>query len=331
MSTVHVDFGVTATGRWIAWLRDRLDRFELTALRIAVIYTAFGLAALFVFDVLIVPDLSEPLLSQVQAVKGAVEVIASAVLIFALTRRSRRQLQDATAELRQKRDELDLLHRVFRHNLRNDVNIIQGLAGLAQDGTASPETRERCARIAATTEKMTRYIKQVRRVRQVTAEGGHLASIDLSTTLRGLLADESVVPPEVALSAEIPDSVFVLANPMLEDAVSELVANAVTHNDADVPWLSVAVDPAAGPEGMTELRIGDDGPGLPAAEVQALRRARDSQVLHSTGMGLWFVDWVITHSGGGLAIERADESGTELRLRLPEAEVDEQVASRLAV
>lgn len=304
---------------WTALIAHRIPRVELTAGRIAGIYILFGMAALVVSDVVFVTYLSEPLLSQVQAVKGGVEVLLSGGLIFLLTRRSRGQLHDAAEEIEQHRNELQFLHRVFRHNLRNDLNIIQGHADFPDHKTVSAEIRSRCEHVLDTTEKMTTYIDEIRRIRQVTGGNAQVKRLSLSTTIHSMLDDHPHVTDDVIVTTSIPDDVDVEVNYMLDAAIHELVTNAITHTTDRVPVVTITVDPDAGPPGMVEVRIADNGPGLPAAEVDALEGNRDSQLHHSTGLGLWFVDWVITHSSGDLAVISADESGTELRIRLPRA------------
>jgi len=57
---------------------------RLTPARIAAIYLAFGLLGLLVSDVLLVAFVEEPLLGTLQAVKGVVEVLATALLLYVL-------------------------------------------------------------------------------------------------------------------------------------------------------------------------------------------------------------------------------------------------------
>jgi hypothetical protein len=65
---------------------------ELSPMRIAGIYAVFGFGALFVSDLLLPRYLSTHLLAQVQALKGAIEILLTAGLIYVLTHYSERQL-----------------------------------------------------------------------------------------------------------------------------------------------------------------------------------------------------------------------------------------------
>lgn len=63
--------------------------WELTPLSGALLYLVFGFVSLYVSDVVFVRYFSEPMLSQVQAVKAGVEVFLTGVLVFLLIRKSR--------------------------------------------------------------------------------------------------------------------------------------------------------------------------------------------------------------------------------------------------
>ena len=66
---------------------------RLTPVRIAALYATFGLALLVVSDYVLPRLVTDPqLLRELQAVKGAVEILASAVLVYALVASAQREL-----------------------------------------------------------------------------------------------------------------------------------------------------------------------------------------------------------------------------------------------
>lgn len=302
---------------WTTWIGDAAGRIELTATRITLIYAVFGMVALFLSDVLFVQYFSEPLLSRVQAVKGAVEVVLTAGLIFVLTHRSRRQLQAANERVERQRDELRLLHRVFRHNLRNNLNVISGNADLINREASGKPIDERCQRIIETCEQILAYTEKARRIRKVTGGDGGRRTVDLAGTIHQILDEHPRVNGDLEVTTAIPAGTEVEANPMLEEAIRELVTNAIKHNDAESLTVTIDLVPQASASRMATVRIRDNGPGIPDTEIESLHRDRETQLLHSTGMGLWFVDWVVSHSGGELDIEREPGRGTDVYLRLP--------------
>jgi len=74
---------------------SRITRFgsRLTPVRIAVLYATFGLVLLVVSDVVFPWLVADPqLLRELQAVKGAIEVLASAALVYGLVASAQREL-----------------------------------------------------------------------------------------------------------------------------------------------------------------------------------------------------------------------------------------------
>lgn len=97
----------------------------------------------------------------------------------------------------------------------------------------------------------------------------------------------------------------------LRSAVQNLVANAVAHARSEV-----RVESRPG-----EIRVSDDGPGLPAS-LEALSRPYDVSTFEtsvrqvSTGLGLSIARSVAEAHGGGLRLEGSGEGGTVLVLEI---------------
>lgn len=314
MSTTEARASIQASP--FEWVQRVGAQYSLTPGRIAVIYAALGLVALYISDVVFVRYLSDPLLSRLQAIKGFVEVLLTALLIFGLTRRSHRQLRARKHHVERVKDELRLLHRVMRHNLRNDLNIIHGHANLAKRAIDDGAPDEHCDTILDTTEDMIEYTDHARRIRKVSETTRARQPIDLSSLVHRIVASHPRVTAEVGVTTSVPEDVAVEANPLLEDAVAELVTNAIKHNAASTPRVAIDVT-VTGDEGV-DLCIEDNGGGIPEAELDALSAAHEDQTRHSAGLGLWFVDWTATHSGGELTIENRG-TGTRVCLSLPAA------------
>lgn len=304
---------------WYNWVRRWLGGVELTASRITLIYAVFGMLALYLSDVLFVRYFSEPVLSQLQAVKGGVEVVVTAGLIFVLTSRSRRQLRAASREVERQRDELSMLHRVFRHNVRNHLNVIQGNTELLREDFAEHPALERCEQIITTCKKILQYAEQARRIRRVSADETGVLTVDLAETIQQVITDHPQVDDTIEITNAVPRGVNVQAHTMLEEALAELLTNSINHNEAPTPTINIELVSEEPLSHTAEFCITDNGLGIPETEIQALQQKRETQLLHSTGMGLWFVDWVIKNSKGELDIFSEKEHGTKVTIQLPVA------------
>lgn len=305
----------------VAFSSARTDRvfphLEFTPGRIAGVYAVFGVAALVASDVLFPVYLSDPVLAQVQALKGFGEIVLTAGLIFALTRRSHIRLRNQTRQAKQARDELNLLHRVMRHNLRNDLNVIHGYINMVKPDIEDETIATYCEKILATTTGMIQYSEHVRRIRKVTDISPHRPTIDLAALITRVQSSNQALSNGVEVTTDVPEDVHVTANPMLEEAVDELITNAVAHNDAPTPRVNIEV--RFTDDDMVDIRITDNGPGIPEEELEMVRTNPAHKTQHSKGLGLWFVDWTVRHSGGQFHIEPRDTGGTRAVIRLHRA------------
>lgn len=294
----------------------RLPVFEWTPARITGLYLLLGFAALVVFDVLVVPLLDDPLLASVQAGKGGLEVLATGGFIYLLTRRSRAQLRRKNTVLERQREELEVLHRVLRHNLRNALTVITGTAAyLRTTATLDSEGVDHCERIEARAERLAAMVEQASRIRRITESEGHRVTVDLAETVHDVVERYD---DRADVSVDVPANETVAVNRLFEDAVGELVENAVQHGDGERPTVDVEAHVA---NGTVRLTIADDGPGVPAHVRQVFDRGEFDQLLHLEGMGLWFAYWTITDAGGTFAIRDDDRGGTTVELTLQRATV----------
>lgn len=297
---------------------DRVPSFDLTPKRILLGYLMLGFTALYLSDVLVVRYLSDPLLTQVQAVKGAVEVLLTGAFIYLLTVRREDQLQDRREDIERQRQELQVLHRVFRHNLRNDLNIIQGYVGLLCDGDDGQIDDSACETIGQTLDRVERYTTNAERINRITTQGDTRSHFVLSDCIPAV-CEPYEVPGEVEIQYDIPrNGPVVEANGRFIDCIEEFLINAVQYTDATPVQIRVSVSRTAGPLDTVELRIADNGPGIPEVEKRAFREGQEGDILHLSGMGLWYVAWTMQYSGGSLDLEENAAGGTTAVLRVPE-------------
>ena len=125
--------------------------------------------------------------------------------------------------------------------------------------------------------------------------------------------------PDVTFEWDLPEKQCVLAASKLDVALDHVVRNAVEHNDAADPHVSVTIE---GPtdDGEVEVVVADSGPGIPEVEREVLLEGDESPLKHSSGLGLWILNWIITRSGGRIEFDENDPRGSRVTLALPAAE-----------
>lgn len=206
------------------------------------------------------------------------------------------------------------------HNLRNPLAGIRGLAEITRDDLpASSELREHQSRILATVDQFERWVRellqsttpaQVRRVRQPVRpvlEGVATALVPMGEA-RGvaLRIDASGCPPQADIDRQ-----------HLEQAIIALVTNALeaTPSGGRVD-VGAAVQER---EGVWELLVADDGPGVPDNLHQRIFEPQFTTKRGGTGIGLAMVAQVARGHAGSVRVENA---------RMPRAPVPTGVSER---
>jgi PAS domain S-box-containing protein len=206
-----------------------------------------------------------------------------------------------------------LLNRVLRHNLRNDLNVLLGVGSHLQSGVADDdelvalgERIERTTTQLLDTSEQARELEQNARREREPRRLAPAALFDAATD--GLPADAAV---DTAVRTER----GVCAGPELEQAVTELVRNAVAHNPDAEPWVELE---ATDDDEWVELTVRDDGPGIDDMEAAAIDAGEETELIHCSGLGLWLVNWIVTRYGGSFGIRSVDDgTGSVASVRLP--------------
>jgi signal transduction histidine kinase len=233
------------------------------------------------------------------------------------------QRRTSTAELKAERerarrltDRLSVLNRVLRHDIRNAVNVIQGNTQLVRSGSREIDTLvDTIDRKADELEALSERARNLEELLERDTLEPH--PVELGATLQAKAHRLENEYPDLTIQTDIPRDVTVRAVDLLDEALDELLENAIEHNDAEQPSVSVTVD-AAGPD-QVRIRIEDNGPGIPESERRAIRRGRETELAHASGLGLWFVRWVMELSDGELAIHDGETGGTVVEMTLPDA------------
>jgi signal transduction histidine kinase len=215
---------------------------------------------------------------------------------------------------RRRQQRIQVLNRVLRHNLRNDVNAASGYIDVLTDGGDDVEQyRDRAKGILnglVTIGKKARDIEQVLAADPLSDGPSPLADV-VEEAVESVRADYD----DVAVTVNVPPETTVRINrTVLQAILAELIENAVEHGDANVIDVEYDTDRAA-------LIVADDGPGIPDHEIEVLDSARETALEHGSGLGLWLVKWGTDMFGGTVTFE-TEGSGTRAVVELPTDLVD---------
>ncbi|GAB7094742.1 hypothetical protein JCM30237_18950 [Halolamina litorea] len=221
--------------------------------------------------------------------------------------------QDVTdAQVRDR--QLQILDRYLRHNVRNKMNVVNGLADSVRE-EGDPSVAAYADTIERTGLTLLRNMEKEHVITNFLRQDPEPTTTDLMGLLGSTVADVREQYPAASVTLSGPGSVSVEAVPQLSTALAELVRNAIIHNDSASPTVEVTVE--AGEEAV-RVHVADDGPGIPEMESEVLADAdAETVVNHGQGLGLWLVYLVVSHSGGSLNFAEREPEGTVVTVELP--------------
>ncbi|MFC7082392.1 hybrid sensor histidine kinase/response regulator [Halorussus caseinilyticus] len=212
-------------------------------------------------------------------------------------------------ELARRNEQLAILNQILEHDIRNDMNVVRGTAELLRErvGDDHVEFVDRMLENSQHVVELTETVSTL--LETITGEQDpDLEPVDAGRMLEAELrkARTSHDCATFVVDGGIPE-VTVRANSMLSSVFSNLLNNAVQHNDTDDPHVEVGVEVG---DGAATIRIADDGPGIPSERREAVF-GRGEQGIDSegTGIGLYLVDTLVSQYGGSVRVEDNDPRG----------------------
>jgi len=227
---------------------------------------------------------------------------------------------DITARER-RRQQLEVLNRVLRHNLRNDAGVVHGYADFLADRLEDDEL----VRMADAIERRSAALESLgekARTVETLLDGESRTDLAVGSLVERVVADARAAHPDADVSVDVrTDEAASVAERSLEAAVENLVENALQHHDGEGveradggAWAAVTVDLV---DDALVVRVADDGPGIPDAERDAIAAGEETDLQHGSGLGLWVVHWAVATLGGEVTYANREPRGTVATLRLP--------------
>lgn len=223
---------------------------------------------------------------------------------------------DMTKE-RQYTRSLSLLSRVLRHNIRNDINVIQGYVQLLSDRVT---TDEETAQFKMVQDRLDKIVERAHTARKLeyllTRDDDVTSTVRISSYLQDAVAAiQQQYPDATVVGPTIEAPYRATANHAVGDAFDKIIENGIVHNTSETPVVEVTIEET--PTAVV-VYISDNGPGISASNPDELfGRCETSPLNHGDGMSLFFVDALLKTYGGQVWVEEQDESGTTFGLSFP--------------
>ena len=199
------------------------------------------------------------------------------------------------------------------HQLRNPVAGMLSLAEAVDSAATEQERKARLAELKEAAQRTARLTTQMLAIERIKGSGDErFETLDLNE----LASEVATRNAEKALKADLEFNfnradapIMVLANRvMIEEAIENLIDNAIKHGGADLTRVEITVTARAG--GGT-LSVSDDGQGIPREDVPtAVERFGQVHPSSGSGLGLAIVSEIASMHGGSLEISGSDQGAT---------------------
>lgn len=206
--------------------------------------------------------------------------------------------------------------RLLRHDVRNDAQLIQGYADLME--------REPDAEGLDEIRSAARHVIRLTQLSQAFDDDGEgLRVRELAPVLQDVVQtlEERFPDADLRLVEPVPEA-HVRADDLLENVFENIARNAIQHSDDPAPRVRIHVteDP-----GRVQIRVVDDGPGVPPEDQARLFSADLERSPGEGGIGLYLVSVIVDRYEGRVELEHTGSEGSTFLVELPTTDPEEPV------
>jgi len=205
-----------------------------------------------------------------------------------------------------------VMNRILRHDLRNDMNVVVGHAEMLCDHeerhvAGHAETiRKKALSLVNLGDKVRTIDKQLHGVER------DLRQVHLSQIVREEIDTLHEQYPSVIIRSRIEEA-SIIGNTLVRIAISNVLDNSIEHNDNSCPEIEIDVSYREETD-RVQVEISDNGPGIPEGEKRAITNEAETPLEHISGLGLWLVKWIVDGMDGTLSITENSPRGTVVTL-----------------
>lgn len=220
-------------------------------------------------------------------------------------------------EARERRELLEYLNALLRHEVLNSANVVQGWAEILESQlAAADEPTTKVEIIQRQTDEISKIVEDVRVLIRANEESTSYRRTDLVEIVVEASRKLDDRQEAVDIERDLPDQVTIESSELLPRAFENLLRNAVEHND-DSP-ATVALSAETTDETVT-VRIADDGPGIPDDLQDGLFTPTIDRRDDQSRLGTVIVGRLVDQHDGAVEIVETGPAGTTIDVTLPRA------------
>jgi signal transduction histidine kinase len=166
--------------------------------------------------------------------------------------------------------------------------------------------------------RITDLVEDVRVVMDTVTGEHHRTVVELSELVAEEVEHARDRFPAATFETDIQPNVEAVGNTTFRAVITNLLQNAVEHNDTDSPTVGVSVYTEAR---RARIEVADDGPGFPdGLQERVFERGEKDPTSRGMGIGLYLVEVLVEAVDGSVSIEDNEPRGAvvTVELQLPE-------------
>jgi CheY-like chemotaxis protein len=203
-----------------------------------------------------------------------------------------------------------VLTRVLRHNIRNDISAVRGRAEVLSE-RGERELEDHAETILDLCDGLIDISEKARAVESVVEYDEGPRRQSLAGVLDRSLDEVRARHPAATIAVDRDGSPDVWGHPDIDDAVGNVLENLLSHATSEEPRVDLGV---TADDETVHIAIDGNGATVPRTEVEAIRAGEETALKHASGVGLWLAYLVLDRSGGAMQFNPDPETAVELRL-----------------
>jgi len=232
--------------------------------------------------------------------------------------RSREELERARHDLETRKEMVEVYDSLLRHDLGNDMQIIQGYADALSVEIQDGEEAAYVEKICRTAESASDRIESIGKTVRTLKEEAEPTDRELEPVLSGVVRE--VEAKFESLSVEYDPGEFdyrVYAGDLVDSVFANIISNAAVHNEGSV---TVRLSAEASASGSVTVSVADDGTGIPeAARDDIFEMGEKGPDSDGSGFGLGLARTLVNSYGGDIAVRESSRGGADFRVTLDRA------------
>lgn len=214
----------------------------------------------------------------------------------------------------QYKERLDVYNRVLRHNIRNQLTTINVFTNQIAQTTDDPRITDLTDRVLTAGSRLQRITEQVREFDRIRNADRKAECIEIESFLSDIASESVSNADTTTVWTDVEDGLILKSNKQLVGLIiRQLCENAVEHGGTTVRVSAVSWDKKDG----IEVRVADDGMGIPQAEYEPILNGTSTSLEHASGIGLLIIKWGIDKLDGELEFESEEGESTAVVVRFP--------------